>query len=173
MQMLAESTGETVHLSELFETQVLYIDKIESREPVRAYTHLGGRAPSYCTATGKVMLAYQADETIENAMIAASAHTPKTIVQADAFLSHAETIRQQRYALNRGEWRKDVIGISAPISCANGRVASAIGLSAPASRISEKQLKAFAPQLIEYAERISRGLGCTAPIWAALDQPKI
>lgn len=170
MQMLAESTGETVHLSELFDNQVLYIDKIESREPVRAYTHLGGRAPAYCTATGKVMLAYQIDEVIESVMAGATAHTEKTIVQSEAFLAHASTIRKQRYAVNRGEWRKDVIGISAPISCALGRVVSAIGLSAPASRVSETQLTAFAPQLIEYAEKISKGLGSTSATWDALDQ---
>ncbi len=170
MQMLAETTGETVHLSEFYDNQVLYIDKIESREPVRAYTQLGGRAPSYCTATGKVMLAYRDDETIRSVMEDAVAHTSKTIADSDAFLAHARTIRQQRYAVNRGEWRKDVIGISAPISCSVGNVESAIGLSAPAGRVSEKQLKAMAPQLIEYAERISAGLGCTAPVWTTLSQ---
>lgn len=173
MQMLAEATGETVHLSELFDNQVLYIDKIESREPVRAYTHLGGRAPAYCTATGKAMLAYQTDEVIDAVMAGATAHTEKTIVLPEAFLTHASTIRAQRYAMNRGEWRKDVIGISAPISCALGRVVSAIGLSAPASRVSEKQLKAVAPQLIEYAEKISANMGCTGSVWDALDQPEM
>ncbi|MEP3426670.1 IclR family transcriptional regulator, partial [Ascidiaceihabitans sp.] len=93
MQMLAEATGETVHLSELFDNQVLYIDKIESREPVRAYTHLGGRAPAYCTATGKAMLAYQTDEVIDAVMAGATAHTEKTIVLPEAFLTHASTIR--------------------------------------------------------------------------------
>ncbi len=173
MQMLAEATGETVHLSELFENQVLYIDKIESREPVRAYTHLGGRAPAYCTATGKAMLAYQTDDVIHNVMAGATAHTEKTIVQPEAFLTHASIIRAQKYAVNQGEWRKDVIGVSAPISCALGRVVSAIGLSAPASRVSEKQLKAVAPQLIEYAENISASMGCTGSVWDALDQPEM
>ncbi|MFK7762607.1 MAG: IclR family transcriptional regulator [Roseobacter sp.] len=170
MQMLADATGETVHLSEFYEGEVLYIDKIESREPVRAYTHLGGRAPAYCTATGKVMLAYQNDDTINDVMANATAHTQKTILQADVFLTEARAIRQQRFALNRGEWRKDVIGISAPISCAMGRVGGAIGLSAPASRFSEKQLKALGPQLIDFAEKISKGLGCTQTIWSTLGQ---
>ena len=170
MQMLAETTGETVHLSEFYENQVLYIDKIESREPVRAYTQLGGRAPAYCTATGKVMLAYRDDATIQRVMEDATAHTQKTIVDPESFLTHARSIRQQRFAVNRGEWRKDVIGISAPISCSVGSVGSAIGLSAPAGRVSEKKLKALAPQLIEYAERISAGLGCTGPVWANLTQ---
>ncbi|MEP2639667.1 IclR family transcriptional regulator [Roseobacter sp.] len=170
MQMLADATGEAVHLSELYAGEVLYIDKIESREPVRAYTQLGGRAPAYCTATGKVMLAYQNDDVINDVIAGAAAHTQKTIIHADAFLAQARTIRQQRYAINRGEWRKDVIGISAPISCAMGRVDGAIGVSAPGSRVSEKQLTDLAPQLIEYAERISTGLGCTQMIWSTLGQ---
>ncbi|MEP5759080.1 MAG: IclR family transcriptional regulator [Litoreibacter sp.] len=170
MQMLAEATGETVHLSELFAGEVLYIDKIESREPVRAYTQLGGRAPAYCTATGKAMLAYQSDDIIRHVMEDAVQHTKQTLTGADEFLAQAERIRQRRFSVNRGEWRNDVIGISAPISCAMGRVDGAIGLSAPASRLTEAQLEALAPLLMDYAEKISTGLGCSSMVWSSLEQ---
>ncbi|MEP5731441.1 MAG: IclR family transcriptional regulator [Sulfitobacter sp.] len=173
MQLLAQATGETVHLSELCTSEVLYIDKIESREPVRAYTQLGGRAPAYCTATGKVMLAYQTDDDIRQVLKTAIQHTTKTLIDADVFLAQAEQIRQQRFAVNRGEWRSDIIGISAPVCCAMGQVDGAIGLSAPASRLSESQLEGLAPMILEFAEKISIELGCTPSVWSGLNQPRL
>lgn len=173
MQALAETTNETVHLSEFHDTEVLYVDKIESREPVRAYTQLGGRAPAYCTATGKAMLAFQSIDIIRKAMADAQAHTPKTLSDVDKFLAEANDIRARRFAVNRGEWRSDIIGIAAPIFCASGKVEGALGLSAPASRTKESDLVKLAPNLIEYAEKISRALGCTPEIWSRLGQDNI
>jgi DNA-binding IclR family transcriptional regulator len=173
MQILAETTSETVHLSELHEGEVLYVDKIESREPVRAYTQLGGRAPAYCTATGKSMLAYQSEDTIRKVMADAHAHTAKTLATTDSFLAEAKVIRAQRFAVNRGEWRPDIIGIAAPICCAAGHVEAALGLSAPASRTNEAELVKLAPQLIGYVEKISQAIGCSPKIWANLGQQDV
>ena len=53
MRALVELTQETVHLSILDGGSVVYVDKIESAQPVRAYSVLGGHAPAYCVATGK------------------------------------------------------------------------------------------------------------------------
>src|SRR5690606_30707322 len=47
MRELAELTRETVHLSVLDGSEVIYMHKIESPEPVRAYSRIGGRAPAH------------------------------------------------------------------------------------------------------------------------------
>lgn len=170
MKLLSDQTGETVHLSELHGAEVLYIDKIESREPVRAYTQLGGRAPAYCTATGKVMLAYQDADRIEDCFESATSHTPKTITDHSRFLVEANIIRTRRFAINRGEWRNDVIGIAVPVANASGHVEAALGLSAPASRLHVDELETLTPKLLDYAEKLSNALGCSAARWAGLGQ---
>ena len=58
MHWLLDQSRETVHLSVLDGDQVMYVDKLDSPEPVRAYSEIGGRAPAYCVATGKVLLAW-------------------------------------------------------------------------------------------------------------------
>lgn len=168
MQVLSGATGETVHLSELHGSEVLYIEKIESREPVRAYTQLGGRAPAHCTATGKVMLAYATDDMVKECLSDAQTFTAKTIIKARAFADEIVFIRRNRFALNEGEWREDVIGAAAPICDNTGRVCAAIGLSAPASRLTVDRLRGYAPMLIDHAERVSRGLGCSSAQWQGL-----
>ena len=141
MALLAEVSKETVHLSVLEQHQVLYIDKIDSKEPVRAYTQLGGRAPAYCTATGKVMLAFLGDEEVSACFVDVQQFTPRTIVNRARFADEARQVRQRRYAINRGEWRADVLGLAAPIVAGGGNVQGAIGVSGPASRLHVDDLR--------------------------------
>jgi IclR family KDG regulon transcriptional repressor len=50
MEALVQATGETVHLSVLDRYEVVYVHKIDSANPVRAYTQIGGRAAAHCVA---------------------------------------------------------------------------------------------------------------------------
>lgn len=173
MQALSEVTKETVHLSELNSGEVLYIDKIESSEPVRAYTQLGGRAPAYCTATGKAMLAYNSEEELETCFQTVNTFTAKTITNLGRFLDEAAQIRKKRYAINRGEWRADIVGLAAPLVNAEGIVCGAIGISGPASRLDLREMEVLAPRVVGYAEQISADLGCSETVWTMLDQTPI
>lgn len=165
MQDLSAVTKETIHLSELDGWDVLYIDKIESSEPVRAYTQLGGRAPAYCTATGKAMLAYEDEDGLADCFETAHTFTARTISNLDRFLDEAAQIRHRRYAINRGEWRADIVGLAAPLVGADGKVCGAIGISGPASRLDVSEMEAMAPRIVGYAEQISRALGCSEQCW--------
>src|SRR5690606_19310941 len=89
MRELADKTGETVHLSVLDGLDVVYIDKIDSPQPVRAYSVVGGRAPAYAVATGKALLAYQPETYLDRFDGALQAHTPAT----------ASTLAELRQAL--------------------------------------------------------------------------
>lgn len=171
MEALSRVTRETVHLSELHQDEVLYIDKIESSEPVRAYTQLGGRAPAYCTATGKAMLAFRTQEERQQCIDGAHGFTPKTITSAERFEDEARQIRNRRFAINRGEWRSDIFGLAAPIVDSTGKATASIGISGPASRLDLREMEAMAPRIMNYAEQISRAMGCSEAQWSMLDAP--
>ena len=69
-------------------------------------------------------------------------------------------IRDQGYALNRGEWREQVCGVAAPIRDVSGEVIAAIGISGPAERLKPRRMKELCPFLIDAANEISARLGC-------------
>lgn len=157
MAKLAERTSETVHLSVLEGADVLYIDKIDSPQPVRAYSRVGGRAPAYCVATGKALLAFEADSKIDQLEL--KRFTPRTVVNRDALRRELARIRDQGYAINRGEWRASVCGLAAPIfSSARGPVA-ALGISGPIDRFPPGVMRDLTPVVVESARTISRELG--------------
>ena len=53
LAQLSSETRETAHLATLYESEVLYLDKVDSPQPVRVAAHIGGRVPLHCTANGK------------------------------------------------------------------------------------------------------------------------
>lgn len=159
LRELADHTAETVHLSVLQDCDVLYIDKIESRHPVRAYTQVGGRAPAHCVATGKALLAFTpgAEERMADRPLVRS--TPHTIVDHEVLHEQLEQVRRSGYALNVGEWRESVRGLAAPVYNSNGQVVCAVGISGPADRLPMQKLKEFAPVVRRIAQEMSFDMG--------------
>jgi len=160
MAALAADTGESVHLSILDGAEVIYIDKIDSLHAVRAYSRVGGRAPAWCVATGKAMLAYSPDEALSALAPHLSRFTDATIFELDELRHDLERVRAQRYAVNRGEWRKDVCGVAVPVRDSSSKVIAAIGISGPAARLKARQIKQFAPEVLKAGAAISTALGC-------------
>ncbi|WP_420995671.1 IclR family transcriptional regulator [Cupriavidus sp. 30B13] len=159
MDQLMHTSGESVHLSVLDGGEVVYVHKIDSPNPVRAYTQIGGRALAHCVATGKAMLAFQPEAALQRMSAALVPSTPNSIVDPAQFLQEMAKVRKQGYAVNRGEWRETVCGVAAPISDGNGQVIAAVGLSGPAERFRPQRIKGFAELVRGSAAEISDSLG--------------
>ena len=156
---LSQVTGETVHLSILEGTEVVYIDKVDSPHPIRAYSQVGGRAPAYCVATGKALLAHAPVPVIDAISLQLEPITAKTITSPRGLRAEMESIRANGYAVNQGEWREGVCGVAAPICDASGRVCAAIGISGPSDRFKPRRIKQLAPTVVKVAQQISARLG--------------
>ncbi len=159
LQHLVDETGESVHLSVLVEGDVVYLDKIDSPHPVRAYSQIGKRAPAYAVATGKALLAFQPDDDLPRLIGAMERFTAHTAADMDELRKELARVRHLGYAVNRGEWREGVCGLAAPIRDASGAVAASVGISGPASRLPPGVLRNHARVVIDVAASISRALG--------------
>src|SRR5438270_7590636 len=62
LRELNQQTRETIHLTVRHGLSAVYVEKLDSPEPLRIYSHIGAAVPLYCTAVGKVMLAYMSPE---------------------------------------------------------------------------------------------------------------
>jgi len=158
---LAEATGETVHLAVLDAAEIVYLDKFASPLPVIAYSRVGGRAPAYCIATGKALLAALGEDlaTLRQRLGRLVTYTPNTIT--DFARLHAELLRTRTrgYAENREEWRAGVCGLGAPVFNATGLPVAAVGISVPSIRFTRGQAKALSEALVGCARDASTALG--------------
>lgn len=159
MRELAALTRETILLSILEGTQVLYVDVIDSPQPVRVHTNPGDRMPAFCMATGKAMLAHSPAALVDAAARELRALTPLTITTREQLDAELERVRRQGFAVSRGEWSEGVHGVAAPIFDHQDQVAAAISVGGPDGRMPVAVLRRMAPQVIEAARGISRKLG--------------
>ncbi|MGD9944933.1 MAG: IclR family transcriptional regulator [Burkholderiaceae bacterium] len=159
MHELAARTKETVHLSILDGAEVLYLDKLDSPQPIRAFTRIGGRAPAYCVATGRALLAYADEAVIDSAAAAMESFTPLTITTRAQLDKELERVRQKGYAINRGEWRGGVRGLAAAVFDGRGLAVAAIGIAGPGERLTDAVMRTTAPLVVAAAESVSRELG--------------
>lgn len=158
---LARASGETIHLATLDGADIVYLDKFDSPLPVAAYSRIGGRAPAYCVASGKALLAAAHPDATALGVLFPSlaAHTPNSITQIDALLAELELIRKRGYAENREEWRMGVCGLGAPLFDARGAPVAAIGMSIPAIRFTRAKSRTFAEQLLACVREAAAVLG--------------
>jgi DNA-binding IclR family transcriptional regulator len=158
LSQLSASTGQTVHLAEFGGSEVVYIDKVESRRPLRMYSRIGAVAPIFCTGVGKAIAAYLPSATQES--IAKSTkyvrYTPNTIVGAKAFLEELTRIRERGYALDLGEHEPVIRCAAAPIRDAAGHVRNSLSVSIPTF---DGELDDVIPLVLAAAAGVSAELG--------------
>jgi len=163
LQRLADRTRETVHLSTLSGPEVIYLQKIESPQPVRAYSSVGGRAPAHCVASGKALLATLTAEQLDDAVGDELTRWTEASIRDRAELDAAlAEIRAQGYAVNNGEWRSSVGGIAAVVRNASGTPEAAVGISGPIDRIRPATNVEYREAVLVAADDISRELGYVA-----------
>jgi DNA-binding IclR family transcriptional regulator len=164
MVKLAKVTRETVHLSVLDGTDVVYLDKIESEHHIRAHTAVGARAPAFTMATGKAILSHMPDYHLELFEPHFRRYTNTTRTTIEELRADVELARKQGYALvSHGEWREGIAACACAIHSRTGEVAGAIGMSGPDTRLKPRHLKHMATHVIEAARSISTALGHSGP----------
>lgn len=165
LQQLNREIDETVHLTVLDNDEVLYVDCYESSKRLRTYSVIGVRAPLYCTAVGKAILAFLDDDERMKLLnhMRFERFTPKTITDRKGLLHELEEVRRLGYSIDDIEHEEGVRCVGAPIYNNRGRVCASLSISGPASRITEERIPFFAQKAIETAQEISRRLGFRNP----------
>lgn len=161
MRTLNELTRETIHLAVLVEKDVVYIEKIERRHPMRMFSRIGYVAPPHCTGVGKAILAYLPDEYRTNILSRTSLepYTDNTITDKQELLEHLHIIRELGYATDEEEHEVGIRCIAAPVRDSGGVVRASVSVASPTATMKREELLEFAPDLIHAADAISYGLG--------------
>ena len=161
LHALNQSTRETIHLIVRHGLSAVYVEKLDSPEKLRIFSHVGASVPLYCTAVGKVMLAYlpekELDETLQQ--IELRQMTPNTISDLAELQQHLQRVRKNGYAFDLEEHELHIRCVAAPIWEPNGVVNATLSLTAPVVRMSLPRLRKLAPLVQEIGLRISRDLG--------------
>ena len=161
LNRLQQAFGETVFFCILDEGQVFYMEKVESQQSVRTACTVGSRAPAYCTAVGKAMLAELPDTEV-SAIVRHSglkAVTAKTITTASALKTELKAIRSRGYAIDDEEKEAGLRCVGSAVRAHSGKLVAAMSISGPAFRMTRERIPEVAAALMQAAGELSVELG--------------
>ncbi|HJW10289.1 MAG TPA: IclR family transcriptional regulator [Albitalea sp.] len=163
MERLRELTSETVHLSVLSGNHVIFVAKLESRQPIRMYSSVGRVCPIHCTGSGKAILAFVEPAQRERILseVELKRYTPTTITSRRKLDAELARTRENGYSIDDEEHEPEIRCTAAPIFDHSGTVVGALSVTSPAYRCPVEQLHVFAKAVKPAAARVSSKLGFT------------
>jgi IclR family transcriptional regulator, KDG regulon repressor len=164
MQRLSDATGETVHLGQLIDSEIIYVHKVDSRHMLGMYSRVGRRAPLHCTAIGKVLMAWERPE--RRAQVLAGCDfkrfRDKTITSREAYEQELERTLAQGFGQDREEFDDHIRCAAIPIFDRGNQVMAGLSVSFPTFRYDTAREPELVAMLRDASRDISRQLGCTS-----------
>lgn len=142
LEELARRSHESVYIGVLDRVGkvITYVDSIDSPHSVRYSVPVGAARPLYCTAAGRVLLAF-ADDKFQDEYLRSTkleARTERTISTRKALRAELDKIVKTRLSVSIGEMFPDSAAVSAPIFGANGKIVAAMAVGGPSERLQSR-----------------------------------
>jgi len=164
MEALGAATRETVHLGELVELDIVYLDKVDGARGLQMRSRVGLASPAGATAMGKAMIAFLPEEAWSRYLDGVEPRTANTITSAEAFAAALNEVRRTGVAFDREENEEGICCVAAPVRDATGEVIAAVSLSGAVIFLPTGRLNALAEDIMECAAGISRDLGARGAV---------
>lgn len=157
LKTLSVECGETCNVGMLDGQEVLYLDRVESDWPLKVQLKAGSRVPIYCTALGKLLLAFAEDVQQRHllAKVQRVRHTETTIIEHDKLVVALEEIRHRGYAINYAEDVAGLIALAVPIRDPSRHVVAGLAMHVPEARMSVVQLTRWKDRMAAAADEIA------------------
>jgi IclR family KDG regulon transcriptional repressor len=161
LKALNEHTRETIHLLVRQGLSAVYVEKLESPQLPNTISRIGVSVALYCTAVGKVLLAYLPAEDLARVLrqIEPRCRTAHTISNTEELQRQLERVRRCGYSFDLEENEPHIRCVAAPIWDHSGNVNASLSVSGPAKRMPVTRMRELAPVVQEAGIRISRELG--------------
>ena len=161
IRKLQAKTGNTIHLAQLVESTVMYVDKVEGRNSVRMYSRIGKTVLPHCTGVGKAILSQL--PVARRDMILAhaewTAFTSQTITSRPALDDQLDLIHSRGWGVDDGEFEDFVNCIAVPITNSSRSIVGAISLTSIKVVATLDDLMTHLDDVRNTAHNISRQLG--------------
>ena len=156
LERLGTATGETVNLGVAHAGAVEQIAQVDSPHLLGTTNWVGRRVPLHASALGKVLLAFGGAELPPGRL---ERCTDRTITSRAALAVELEEVRRRGFGVTDEELEMGLIAIAAPVFRTSGSSLAALSVSAPASRLSKRELPAAVAACVREAAALSHLLG--------------
>ncbi|MFT4012804.1 MAG: IclR family transcriptional regulator C-terminal domain-containing protein [Paracoccus sp. (in: a-proteobacteria)] len=158
LQHLSKQSDETVNLTVLQGTEIVFISRFMSRHVLNTDVIIGTRLPAFCTAPGRAILSRLPDEAVEQVLAASDLRgsTPATPTDPQEIRARIAQARRDGYALALEEYFHGDASIAAPIMGRDSQVVGAVNIGASTARYQPQEFVAkYAAMIVAAARSIS------------------
>lgn len=154
---LMKETGETAHLVVLDGIDIVFVDKVETDNPFRMVSVIGGRLPACFSGSGKALLAQLPDEELIRRLESLS------LEDRSALLDRLRRIRAQGWAMDDQETQAGLRCVGTVVRDHVGAAIAGLSVSGPIVRLSDDRVPDLVRHLRATADAISSGMGYRSP----------
>lgn len=162
IEQLRDELGVSCHLSILDGHEVVYVGSAPARGVSAINVNIGLRLPAHATANGKLLLAFEPRERLNQIFYGSELKpfTERTQTLKADFQQELDSIRERGYAMTKGEFQNGIWSVAAPIFDRAGEVIAAINIVAAESLFTDEFIQQVAiPKVRETAEKLSGFMG--------------
>lgn len=143
LRAVRDALDESASLAVLDGDQVSFIARAESQRIVTMNVRLGGRLPAHMSSSGRVLLAAQSDEQIEELLRTARFDStgPNTLTSAEQVMDRIRQVRADGAAITDEELEPGVRTVAVPVRDSSGFLQAALSLAVSAARVSVDELR--------------------------------
>ncbi len=164
LDALAAKTSGTVLLGAIEDDQLVYVDRRDSRAPLRVVSKVGQvRAINY-GILGKLLMAYMPEECVREELKAnpLSKRARRAFASDEEYLGELARVRKSGYATAVDETTDGVAGVAAPIFGVQGTVIAGLAVLIPTALWSDDVRARDLEAVRASAARISKLMGYQA-----------
>ena len=156
MEILEKIVGETINLGILNNKEALIIHKLIGENSLLV-SSLSLTTPLYCSSMGKLFLAHQPHDYIEEYYrnLSPTRMTENTITDIETFNKEKPAIIRNNLSYDREEYEYGLFCISSGIFSASGKILAAIRVSGPTSRLKSKGIEMIEKELLKSTASIN------------------
>jgi IclR family transcriptional regulator, KDG regulon repressor len=163
LQRLSAEFGETVDLSILDGSHVIYLEVIESPQRVKLAAAVGQLLPASFTASGKALLAFLPEEQAKKIVADNIEEFPnRTSASVQDVLADLKVTAERGYAIAEQEYEDAINAVAAPIFDADKHPIASIAIVGPSFRLTKDRLPTLGESIRKMIHLISSEVGLAA-----------
>ncbi len=163
MQSLEKEHDEAIYVAVLKETDVFFLDMVDTEQTIKATKLIGQSFPFFSNAAGKVIMAFEPRDYLQRYLVKLG--RKQSLVNIENFKEELLSIRNRGVAVDIGGLGDNVTSVAVAIKDYAGKVLGALTLIAPSFRIIGERLeREIIPSMLLNAQLLSSRFGYAAII---------
>ncbi|WP_170387511.1 IclR family transcriptional regulator [Ruegeria atlantica] len=157
LRSVAEEVGETCNLAIPDREGMIYLDRVETKWPLRIQLPVGTQVPFHCTASGKLYLSTLRQKTLDGFLSAGNlrSQTERSLTDPKALRAEIQHIAENRYSTDDEEFMAGMAALAVPVQDGQGRLVGTLSVHAPTQRHDVNSLMSFLGTLQKGANELS------------------